>query len=197
VKHIVLYSDGCTYQNRNSVLSNALCHICQKFSVEVTQKYLERGHTQMEVDSVHSVIEKKLKHRNIYVPQNYIDAITTACSVHPYQVQYLEYSFFRKYSDLSYYSTIRPGTKVGDPVVTDIRAIHYSPRGEITIKLMFEEEFMELPRRARGAGVVGEEPPQLHSGPLPIKRSKFQHLMELKAVIPSDFHAFFDSLPHE
>lgn len=163
VKHIVLYSDGCTYQNRNFVLSNAICHVRKKFNVGVTQEYLERGRTQMEVDSVHSVIERKLKKRNIYVPQNYVEVITTACSVKPYNVRYVDSSFFKSFSELSYYSSIRLGTKVGDPVVTDIRAIHYSSEGDITIKLMFEDEFRELPRRARGAGTLGMDPPQLHN----------------------------------
>lgn len=197
VTHFILYSDGCNYQNRNCILTNALCHICKKFQVHITQKYLEKGHTQMEVDSVHSVIERKLKHKNIYVPQNYVEAIREACSSHPYQVQHVDHTFFKKYSDLSYYSTIRPGTKVGDHVVTDIRAIHYSPIGEVTIKLMFEDDFSDLPRRARRSEIMCEDPPQLHDGQLTIKRSKYQHLKELKSVIPVDYHPFFDNLLHE
>lgn len=31
---------------------------------------------------------------------------------------------------------------------------------------------------------------------IPIKQGKFQHLMELKASTPQDFHLFYDSLPH-
>jgi hypothetical protein len=58
IKHINIYSDVCTYQNRNCVLSKALSHICRLKRVEITQNFLEKGHTQMEVDSVHSVIER-------------------------------------------------------------------------------------------------------------------------------------------
>lgn len=58
---IIIYSDGCTYQNRNNVLSNALLNYASKNKISVVQKYLERGHTQMECDSVHSCIERKLK----------------------------------------------------------------------------------------------------------------------------------------
>ena len=55
---IILYSDGCTYQNRNVVLANTLTSLAQKHNTTIIQKYLEKGHTQMEVDSFHSVTEK-------------------------------------------------------------------------------------------------------------------------------------------
>lgn len=197
VKHIILYSDGCTYQNRNVVLTNTLYHISKKFGIEITQKILEKGHTQMEVDSVHSVIERKLKRKNIYVPQNYVDVMTSVRPSQPYIVHYVDHSFFKKYSDLSYYTSIRPGTKVGDPVVTDLRVIHYSANGEVTYKLMFSDDFSEFPRRAKNSEAQREEPFKLHDKPLAIKKSKFEHLMALKHVMPSDYHAFYDNLSHE
>lgn len=55
----------------------------KKYQVQITQRFLERGHTQMQVDSVHRV-ERKIKHKSVYVPQNYVDVIREACSVHPY-----------------------------------------------------------------------------------------------------------------
>lgn len=73
VKTLIIYSDGCTYQNRNITLSNTLLKAAHDRNITIFQKYLEKGHTQMEVDSVHSVIERKLKNKPIYVPANYID----------------------------------------------------------------------------------------------------------------------------
>ena len=58
---IILYSDGCCYQNRNSTLSNALLHIAITKQIVIEQKYLEKGHTQMEADSMHSTIERRLR----------------------------------------------------------------------------------------------------------------------------------------
>lgn len=57
----IIFSDGCTYQNRNAVLATALRHFCATEGKTVEQKYLEKGHTQMEVDSVHATIENKLR----------------------------------------------------------------------------------------------------------------------------------------
>lgn len=70
-KPIIIWSDGCGYQNRNSVLSNALLSFSVSKKVTVYQKYLERGHTQMEADSVHAQIERKLKNKSIYLPSDY------------------------------------------------------------------------------------------------------------------------------
>jgi len=51
------WSDGCTYQNRNSTIANALLSVSMRKKITIYQKYLVRGHTQMECDSMHSTIE--------------------------------------------------------------------------------------------------------------------------------------------
>lgn len=45
IHHIVLYSDGCFYQNRNVVLPNALISFCIEKNVTIEHKYLIAGHT--------------------------------------------------------------------------------------------------------------------------------------------------------
>lgn len=47
---IVIYSDGCVYQNKNSVMANALLHFSIQNGVKIVQKYLVKGHSQMDVD---------------------------------------------------------------------------------------------------------------------------------------------------
>ena len=68
ITKFTIFSDGCGYQNRNGLLTNALLVFAVANVCEIAQKYLERGHTQIEVDSVHSSIEVRLKWRNIYYP---------------------------------------------------------------------------------------------------------------------------------
>ena len=55
---IILFSDGCGGQNRNYFLSNALPNFSIKNNKIIEQKWLEKGHTQMECDSAHAKIEK-------------------------------------------------------------------------------------------------------------------------------------------
>jgi hypothetical protein len=70
-KPIIIYSDGCTAQNRNATMANALLYLAEKYEECITQKNLEKGHTQMECDSVHATIERKLKNQDIYLPSDY------------------------------------------------------------------------------------------------------------------------------
>lgn len=48
VTGVTFYSDGCNYKNRYCVLTNALISIAQERNITITQKYLTKGHTQME-----------------------------------------------------------------------------------------------------------------------------------------------------
>ncbi len=92
----------------------------------VTQKFLERGHTQMECDSVHSVIERRLRNREISVPAEYAAVIQGAHSnPRPYQVRYVDHTFFSDFSQVNLCKSIRPGKTTGDPTVHDLRAIFY------------------------------------------------------------------------
>lgn len=96
-KEIILYSDGCTGQNRNSILANALINVAMLHGVSIIQKYLEKGHTQMEVDAMHSCIEKKIRNRKINIPADYVHACKIARKhPKPYDVKYLTHDFFKK-----------------------------------------------------------------------------------------------------
>jgi len=77
VSEIVLFSDGCTYQNRNAVVSDAILELAVRKQVTIYQKFLEKGHTQMECDSVHSTIERQLRKVDIQVPSDYIRIMST------------------------------------------------------------------------------------------------------------------------
>lgn len=68
---IILYSDGCTAQNRNVFLANALLQLAIEKNVVIEQKILEKGHTQIECDAVHSSIEQKIKNKGIFLPYQY------------------------------------------------------------------------------------------------------------------------------
>jgi len=62
IEIVIFWSDGCTYQNRNSTISSAIYQFLMSNKKpnlrEVHQKYLIRGHTQMECDSVHEARDR-------------------------------------------------------------------------------------------------------------------------------------------
>jgi len=102
-----------------------------KKKITIFQKYLVRGHTQIECDSMHSTIERRLAKSSINVQADY-ELVFRAARIRPspYTVRYLDHGFFRDYSKLQYYSTIGPGSGVGAPVVTDVVALCDSLQAE-------------------------------------------------------------------
>lgn len=195
---IIVYSDGCTFQNRNVVLANALLNYSTVHNITIIQKYLEKGHTQMEVDSVHSCIERKLKNRKIHLPSDYLQATEEARKhPEPYKAIKLEYDFFKDYSQVETfrYTSIRPGKKTSDPTVTDIVAMKYSSNN-LQFKLDFNNDWDFLPLRQKVIDPILEYP-QAHISQLPIKKKKWLHLQELKSVIPQDCWLYYDNLPHD
>lgn len=154
----------------------------------------------MECDSVHSVIDRKLRKQPIYVPQMYVDKVLLAKTTDPkYEVKYVDHKFFNDYKGLNYYASIRPGSGTGEATVTDIRVLQYNTNGTIEFKLRYSDVFQDLPRPRASRGQVVSAlnvPKKLYKNSIPIKKTKYMHLMQLKSVILRDFHGFYDNLPH-
>ncbi|KAL4716227.1 hypothetical protein ACJJTC_004721 [Scirpophaga incertulas] len=200
-KDVVIYTDGCTAQNRNNVVSNALLRLAMIKNITITQKYLEKGHTQMEVDSVHSVIERKLKNREIYLPSQYANITKEARSASsPYEVILPDFTFFKDFGlkDFQVYDSIRPGRGKRDNCVVDLRVLRYNSNGTIDFKLHFADEvYTVLPRRPKNVSLLIDELPPLYTSRLAIAKTKYDHLQQLKTVIPQDCHEFYNNLPYK
>lgn len=199
-EELIFYSDGCTGQNRNAILSSALLNFAVYHKIHVVQKYLERGHTQMEADSIHSCIERQLKNKVINVPADYVDIVKKSRKrPEPYRVEYLEHDFFRNFSSIQYVPSIRSGKKAGDPTVTDLRALRYNPDGTIQFKLRHTENWQLLTIRGNKKiplGILLNDIPTVYKEKLKIKKEKFDHLQALKTTMLSDYHAFYNNLKH-
>ncbi|KAG4072249.1 hypothetical protein HA402_004181 [Bradysia odoriphaga] len=156
----------------------------------------------------HAKIENKLENCSIFVPNDYVNVTKTArktvtidgvCRDCPYDVEYLTHDFFKNYADahILRFNSIRPGTKTGDPTVTQLRAMIYLPSGEIMYKTDFDADYRLLPQKITRYNSAINEPKQLHSESLKITKSKYEHLQQLKAVIPAIHHSFYDKLKHQ
>lgn len=191
---IIIYSDGCSAQNRNVTLANAMLAFATKYKTEVTQKYLVVGHTQMECDSVHATIETRKKQKELFVPADFVRIIKEARPQEPYQVRYIDHKFFLDYSKMNCYKSIRPGTKAGDPCVVDIRTLKYTDT-KIEYKLHFDHDWKLLPQRSTRPSTSEAE--KLYSQSLPITTRKFNDLQSMKNLFAKDYHSFYDTLLHE
>ena len=135
----VVYSYGCGYQNRNATLASALSYFSKKIGKTITQNILEKGHTQMELGSVHSTIERKLKNRPTHCPADYVSIMRESRqNPQPYDVKYSTHDFLKDFSKVKSLTSIRPGRNKGDSVVTALRAIQYLSDGTIHFKLDFD-----------------------------------------------------------
>lgn len=194
-ERVIIISDGCGHQNRNRILSSALSDLSQRTNMIIEQLYLEKGHTMMEVDSVHSTIEQYIK-PPIYAPSDYITRMQQARPRNPYDVKSIHYDFFLNYENIkSNFKSIRPGKKKGDAVVVDIRGLKYCLDGSVLYKLRHNNEWTILPQRRATSN--NSLPQRLYLEKLKITESKYKHLQELKAVIDKDYHPFYDAISFE
>ncbi|XP_060848117.1 uncharacterized protein LOC132927581 [Rhopalosiphum padi] len=205
-QYYVENSDGCGYQNKNIIMSNALLQFCKNQNVTIEQKFLIKGHTQMECDSAHSMIERKLHNKDIFLPSDYV-RITTEARKFPnsYEAVLLKHDYFYDFKPLKEYTSIRPGIGKGEPEVKDIRALLYDPSSfKIYYKLLFNEPYCEIPKKIirkkinQNLSIEGEtyQFQKLYKNPLPLTKSKWNDLQKLKQFMPIDTHSFYDTLPH-
>lgn len=195
-KPIILYSDGCGYQNRCTVVSNALLTFAVKERKTIEQKYLCKGHTQMECDTVHSLIERRLDRRDIHLPAEFISVTKRAREKpFPLDAKYLTHDFFKNYAspNFQWYNSLRPP---GTSYVTDIKCLKYTPEGIIYYKTDFDSEYLPL-RKGKTLPNVIPTYPQLYRTKPKISLEKYEHLMEISQVMEPDYVNFYKNLPHE
>lgn len=119
LKKIILWSDSCVPQNRNSVMSTAIKHFLmdEVTSVEkIEQKFSEAGHGLIqEIDCVHSKIEKGLKKFEAYSPVGLLrKLISLPSGKAPLKIIQLKSSDFFNFQSLSsaYMYNVVPYTSV-------------------------------------------------------------------------------------
>ena len=198
VKKVTIISDGCTYQNRNKCLSSFLSDVAKSNDLEIQQIILERGHTMLEADSVHSTLDGLFKNAVLYTPDDYISLMRNVRVCQPYNVKVVNHTFFKNFDALpTNFISIRPGKKAGDPVVTDIRALKYLSNGNVYFKLSLADNWAEHPCKRNTATrrrILKAD--KLYSEPINISKEKFDSLQSLKPLMPWQYHAFYDSLCH-
>ena len=135
----------------------------------------------MEVDSVHALIEKSIRTKDIYSSACYISLIKGAKKKNPpYQVKYLDHTLSSDFSSANFYSSIRPGISQSDPMVVDLSQLKYD---DDDYKLEHTDgEWILLPQRMQNVD-INEPLRKIHKTALPITLSKWKDLQSLKSVI--------------
>lgn len=109
-------------------------------------------------------------------------------------MKYMNNKDFKDFSkvDQTRYTSIRPGSKLGDPHITDIRQLKYNPTGTIEYKLDHRSDWSPIPRKPRD--VNPKKFPKLYAKKLPISKRKYQDLNDLLSVIAEQYHGFYKNL---
>ena len=75
------------WSNRNKQIADALVYTVQTTHVTIIhQKFLQRGHSQMEVDSMHSAIELAKRNVAVYTMIDWLNIFRSARRRNPYTV---------------------------------------------------------------------------------------------------------------
>lgn len=78
IKFISLYSDNCSGQNRNRFVFAMYIYVSRTLNLDITHRFLQTGHTQNEGDSMHACVEKNLKNKIVYTPDQLYEIIMNA-----------------------------------------------------------------------------------------------------------------------
>lgn len=208
VENVTLISDSCSGQNRNVQVASMLMSAVELLPIKVIDYYfLESGHTQMEVDSIHACIERTAKSVDVYVPRDWaLVAATAKKTGKPYSVKQLTADDIVDWKCVASKLFLnRNKTDDGGKLNwTKLKWIHFE-KGSMLMLSKTEidnSEFRTLKvlgklKRGRPVQVsIRESMKRLYKVPVAISKEKYKDLMDLckSKVIPDEYHPFYKNL---
>ncbi|KAK3933057.1 Homoserine kinase [Frankliniella fusca] len=171
VKEFHVYSDSCWSQNKNQILYTMYNLLSKKYNIKIIHRYLQKGHTQMECDSVHARIEKKTRSTDIFTPKEWYGFIRTAKVKRPmYTVIEVTQENILNFKDIAKSQFLWekvPISKVHEIVIDP------ATPGTITYKKKLSDQgiscYVQSKKPGRPFNWVSFKAPKLYSGPLPLK----------------------------
>ena len=210
VSEIYVWSDNCPSQNRNMIMVVAYFWIMHNYpNIKIiNHKFLLRGHTHMEVDGDHSLIErerKKTPFLKIMTPWDWQQLARLCCRSKPFNAINMELVDFKDFKTLYNTGTspftARKKTLQGSDFLLS-RVVHLQIRSNDIGLLFFKTDFMEnsfecvdLKRTSRRASFPTMLP-LLHAEGNVISTKKYNHLQSLLQWVPSEFQNFYKNLRH-
>jgi hypothetical protein len=201
VSEVILYSDTCGGQNKNTHVAAMLSYL---LSIKTSIKYLHHkfmvpGHTHMEVDLDHAIIEKKKKKTEIqiYHPHDWMQLVRTSSKKFTVK-EMRQTDFFDFASLLKGPLIVRKKDSEGNVFKWhDVKWLSYdADYGVIKYKTsLFREEnfkilnFKRGTRREKNFTLL-----PITNMPIPISVEKKRDILSLLPLIPECFHNFYQNL---
>lgn len=178
----------------------------------ITHRFFETGHSQSEGDSMHSCVERAMKNKVLYTPDQVYSVILNAkVKGEKYNLKEMEQSvFFDLKCLISGKNWLKDtqGRKISWSKIMEIKVSHLRPH-VLQFKYDFGEDYFDLdtdqgigrPKRRRPPKnpvepVVNEGLKQVYHQPIPIPKPLYEDLQGLCAseAIPKHYHDFYKSL---
>ncbi|XP_031339601.1 uncharacterized protein LOC116168085 [Photinus pyralis] len=197
VKHITLWLDNCSSQNKNWSLFCFFVFMVNLSEVELQTlqvKYFEAGHTFMAADSFHHQVEKSLKHMGkVYDFKDFSEAVRKAS--HKVKVIEMEIENFYDWEDAT--SQYKLGKIKPRPYVHDMVQVNFE-RGKKTLiyKTEFESPGIEINFINARCMKVEISKPKPKCNPKGItKDRKCLIVSKLVPIMPESRRNFWENLP--
>ena len=214
-KNVILFSDTCGGQNQNQYVATMLMHVAENHETIETLDhiFMVQGHSHMEVDNMHSAIERKSGGLQIYEPYGW-EVVACIARKNPYVVKTLEnivdVKRLQEDMQLKNVTVNTENEKVrwkDDKSITWLRYEKDQPN-TILYKCSYdkEDDFMKIKcitgrtskRKKSHACATGEgyTMPMAYTGNLPVSKAKKKDLMQLckDLVIPARYHSFYENI---
>nr|CAI5845321.1 unnamed protein product [Callosobruchus analis] len=206
-KQFSFYSDNCAGQNRNRFIFSMYNFLAQKYNIVIRHTFLEKGHTQTEGDSMHSVVERAARHVPISIPDQWYTLVRTAKRIKLFKVTEMEKEDIFDLKALTNDTTLNWDRDENNEtiIITNIKVLeaNYEIPNKIHFKYSYNEQFRTVDLSTRGRRKINVDINQIqlrqcYMGALPITKKKYNHLQYLcsKEAIPVRHHHFYKNLPY-
>ena len=91
--YVLLWHMWWTKQKSVCCLCYALCHAPPWKWKENNHKFFERGHSEIEADSIHSSVERAKKSTKVYHPSQWDTVVSMAKKINPYKLETKNWPF--------------------------------------------------------------------------------------------------------
>lgn len=201
VEHAIFYSDTCGGQNKNSIVISMFQYAINLHSTLkiIDHKFLVPGHTHLECDVDHSIIERSKKRSpiEIHVPRDWYQLVRNASKKKNFTVFPMEIEHFYAFSLLQ--SGKGPLQKKTNFKFKDVCWLRYTKSVTVNYKFSLQEDepFKEVSFLRKGHTLMqlkNAELTTLYEGPRPINPLKKQNLLEIVDLLDKEVQYFYQNL---
>lgn len=204
---VIYYSDSCIGQQRNIQFCTIVLYSVTNLPIEtITHKYFERGHSQMEGDSVHTTIENATKRLEIYSPNDWVLGNKNSKQNPPkYNVTEIRHDMIIDFKECAS-SVISKKRKDINGQCERWNKIHSFQYRKESLNIIFFKydysdvyQMLDVNQDRRTVSLKNYNLKRLYRTRLSMYNPKYADLVRLcnRGLIPSKHHLFYENLPRD